>query len=57
VSVGRPWIRTLVSRLAGAAVIGGITLAGLEVVCRIADRLYQMFRDAAGTWYPATRIA
>jgi len=29
----------------------------LEVVCRIADRLYQMFRDAAGTWYPATRIA
>jgi hypothetical protein len=29
----------------------------LEVVARIQDRLYQLFRDAAGNWYPANRIA
>jgi hypothetical protein len=29
----------------------------LEVVARVQDRLYQMFRDAQGNWYPANRIA
>jgi hypothetical protein len=29
----------------------------LEVVVRVQDRLYQLFRDASGNWFPASRIA
>jgi hypothetical protein len=50
VSVGRSWIRTLVSRLAGAAVVAGITLAGLEVVCRIADPIGISYYPETARW-------
>jgi hypothetical protein len=50
VTVGRSWIRTVVFRLAALALMGGITLAGLEVVCRLVDPVGISYYPETARW-------
>jgi hypothetical protein len=59
---GTPWsgprpFATNLGKVDAVAMMQSTFQGHLEVVCRIADRLYQLFRDASGTWFPANRIA
>ncbi|OHV41404.1 MULTISPECIES: hypothetical protein [Pseudofrankia] len=59
---GTPWsgprpFATNLGRVDGVTMIQSTFQGHLEVVARVGDRLHQMFRDAAGNWFPASRIA
>jgi hypothetical protein len=61
-AAGTPWsgprpFATNLGKIDAVTMMQSTFQGHLEVVCRITDRLYQMFRDAAGNWYPASRIA
>jgi hypothetical protein len=59
---GTPWsgprpFATNLGRVDGVTMIQSTFQGHLEIVARVGDRLHQMFRDAAGNWFPASRIA
>lgn len=61
-ALGTPWsgprpFATNLGKVDAVTMMQSTFQGHLEVVCRISDRLYQMFRDASGAWFPATRIA
>ncbi|MDT3443460.1 hypothetical protein [Pseudofrankia sp. BMG5.37] len=52
----RPFATNL-GRIDAVTMIQSTFQGHLEVVARVGDRLHQMFRDASGNWFPASRIA
>jgi hypothetical protein len=59
---GTPWsgartFATNLGRVDAVTMIQSTFQGHLEVVARVGDRLHQMFRDAAGNWFPSSRIA
>ena len=59
---GTPWsgarpFATNLGRVDAVTMIQSSFQSHLEVVARVGDRLYQLFRDSSGSWFPTSRIA